>query len=67
MLVALDIMGLEAGGRGIIATVTPVTGLNPIVSVAALGAELVTPVKNSNLGLEFQMQYALKLDSHYTK
>ena len=32
--------------RGSIATVTPGTGLNPIVSVAALGAELMTPDDN---------------------
>ena len=46
ILVARTVIS-RADSRGIIATVTPVIGLNPEVSVAALGAELVTPVNNS--------------------
>ena len=59
ILVARSVISWAAC-RGIIATVTPVIGLNPEVSVAALGAELMTPVNNSFFSVTY-----LKLCSHY--
>ena len=35
----------DGGRRGVVAAVTPVAGLDPVVSVAVLGAERVTSAK----------------------
>ena len=36
----------DRGRRGVVAAVTPVDGLDPVVTVAVLGAECATSAKN---------------------